>query len=165
MIRSVCFTGHRKIIEDRNTLARRLYPLLEYLVAEKGITDFYTGGAIGFDALSARVVLILRERNPSVKLHLVLPCPFAEQSIKWTDNQKKEHKYIASLCDSQEITSEHYSSDAMKIRNHRLIEVASSCCICYWNPQNWRSGTGQTVRMAQRKGLEIINLFEAVSNI
>ena len=29
---------------------------------------------------------------------------------------------------------------------------------------NFRSGTGQTVRMAQKKGIEVINLFESASN-
>lgn len=52
----------------------------------------------------------------------------------------------------------------MKARNARLVELASDYCICYWNPKNFRSGTGQTVRMAQKKGIEIINLFEMSSN-
>ena len=52
----------------------------------------------------------------------------------------------------------------MKIRNARLVELASDYCICYWNPKHYRSGTGQTVRMAQKKGIEVIDLFESASN-
>lgn len=52
----------------------------------------------------------------------------------------------------------------MKERNARLVELASECCIAYWNANNKRSGTGQTVRMAQKKGLEVINIFESSSN-
>ena len=164
MNKSVCFTGHRTIAEDKETLSARLYALLERLVTEKKVTDFYTGGAVGWDALAALTVLKLRESYPEVKLHLVLPCPFEEQSAKWNDAQKAEHKHIASLADTKEFTSEHLDKKAMRIRNARLVELASDYCICYWNPKHYRSGTGQTVRMAQKKGIEVINLFEMSAN-
>lgn len=164
MNRSVCFTGHRTIAEDKETLSARLYVLLERLVTEKKVTDFYTGGAVGWDALAALTVLKLRESYPEVKLHLVLPCPFEEQSAKWNEAQKEEHKCIASLADTKEFTSEHLDKNAMRIRNARLVELASDYCICYWNPKHYRSGTGQTVRMAQKKGIEVINLFEMSAN-
>ena len=164
MNKSVCFTGHRTIAEDKETLSARLYALLERLVTEQKVTDFYTGGAVGWDALAALTVLKLRESYPEVKLHLVLPCPFEEQSAKWNEAQKEEHKHIASLADTKEFTSEHLGKNAMKIRNARLVELASDYCICYWNPKHYRSGTGQTVRMAQKKGIEVINLFEISAN-
>ena len=164
MKKSVCFTGHRTIAENIETLSARLYALLERLVTEQKIMDFYTGGAVGWDALAALTVLKLRESYPEVKLHLVLPCPFEEQSAKWNEAQKQEHKRIASLADTKEFTSEHLGKTAMKIRNARLVELASDYCICYWNPKHYRSGTGQTVRMAQKKGIEVINLFESASN-
>lgn len=164
MKKSVCFTGHRTIAEDKETLSARLYALLERLVTEQKITDFYTGGAVGWDALTALTVLKLRESYPEVKLHLVLPCLFEEQSAKWNEAQKAEHKHIASLADTKELTSEHLGKNAMKIRNARLVELASDYCICYWNPKHYRSGTGQTVRMAQKKGIEVINLFEMSAN-
>ena len=164
MKKSVCFTGHRTIAEDKEKLSTRLYVLLERLVTEQKITDFYTGGAVGWDALAALTILKLREKYPKVKLHLVLPCPFEEQSTKWNEAQKEERKHIASLADTKEFTSEHFGKTAMKIRNARLVELATDYCICYWNPKHYRSATGQTVRMAQKKGIEIINLFESASN-
>ena len=102
MNKSVCFTGHRTIDGDREKLSARLYALLERLVTEQKITDFYTGGAVGWDALAALTVLKLRESYPEVKLHLVLTCPFEEQSAKWKEAQKEEHKHIASLADTEE---------------------------------------------------------------
>ena len=164
MNKSVCFTGHRTIAEDKETLSARLYALLERLVTEKKVTDFYTGGAVGWDALAALTVLKLRESYPEVKLHLVLPCPFEEQSAKWNEAQKAEYQHILGLADSVEQVSDRYYNGCMKARNARLVELASDYCICYWNPKNFRSGTGQTVRMAQRKGIEVINLFEMSAN-
>ena len=164
MNRSVCFTGHRTIAEDKEKLSARLYALLERLVTEQKITDFYTGGAVGWDALAALTVLKLRESYPEAKLHLVLPCPFEEQSAKWNEAQKAEFQHILGLADSVEQVSDCYYNGCMKARNARLVELASDYCICYWNPKNFRSGTGQTVRMAQKRGIEVINLFESASN-
>ena len=164
MNKSVCFTGHRTIAEDKEKLSARLYALLERLVTEQKITDFYTGGAVGWDALAALTVLKLRENYTEVKLHLVLPCPFEEQSTKWNEAQKTEYLHIFGLADSAEQVSDRYYNGCMKARNARLVELASDYCICYWNPKHYRSGTGQTVRMAQKKGIEVINLFESDSN-
>ena len=164
MNKSVCFTGHRTIAEDKETLSARLYALLERLVTEKKVTDFYTGGAVGWDALAALTVLKLRESYPEVKLHLVLPCPFEEQSAKWNEAQKAEYQHILGLADNVEQVSDRYYNGCMKARNARLVELASDYCICYWNPKHYRSGTGQTVRMAQKKGIEVINLFEMSAN-
>ena len=164
MKKSVCFTGHRTIDGDREKLSARLYALLERLVTEKKVTDFYTGGAVGWDALAALTVLKLRESYPEVKLHLVLPCPFEEQSAKWNEAQKTEYLCIFGLADSVEQVSDRYYNGCMKARNARLVELASDYCICYWNPKDFRSGTGQTVRMAQKKGISVINLFEMSAN-
>lgn len=164
MNRSVCFTGHRTIAEEKEKLSTRLYALLERLVTEQKIMDFYTGGAVGWDALAALTVLKLRESYPKVKLHLVLPCSFEEQSAKWNEAQKTEYLHIFGLADSVEQVFDRYYNGCMKARNARLVELASDYCISYWNPKHFRSGTGQTVRMAQKKGIEVINLFEKSAN-
>ena len=46
----------------------------------------------------------------------------------------------------------------MKERNSRLVNKAD-ICICYL--KNKRTGTGQTVRMAETKGIDVINLYQA----
>ena len=119
---------------------------------------------MGWDTLAALTVLKLRESYPEVKLHLVLPCPFEEQSAKWNEAQKAEYQHILGLADNVEQVFDRYYNGCMKARNARLVELASDYCICYWNPKHYRSGTGQTVRMAQRKGIEVINLFEMSAN-
>ena len=41
-----CFTGHREIPpEDREPLRAALLSEIQRLYAEKGVTEFYTGGA------------------------------------------------------------------------------------------------------------------------
>ena len=164
MYKSACFTGHRNIVTDKAKLSEQLYTVLEKMISSQGVTDFYAGGAYGFDALASFTVLKLREKYPQVKLHLILPCSKKEQSMKWTAEQKAELEQLLGLADSVEYVSNRYYNGCMKDRNARLVELATVCCISYWNPNDFRSGTGQTVRMAQKKGIEVINLFETQSN-
>ena len=161
MYKSACFTGHRNIVTDKVMLSEQLYAVIEKLITSQGVTDFYAGGAYGFDALASFTVLKLRESYPQVKLHLILPCSKEEQSIKWTEEQKAELEKLLGLADSVDYVSDRYYNGCMKDRNARLVELATVCCISYWNPNNFRSGTGQTVRMAQKKGIRVINLFES----
>ena len=158
MNKSACFTGHRSISADRTALSDRLYTLLEKLTNERNVTDYYAGGAYGFDAVASLAVIKLREVYPQVKLHLILPCSNAEQTDGWSEEQVAEFQHILVRADSVEYVSEHKTQTCMKQRNARLVELADYC-ICYWNANDRRSGTGQTVRMAQKKGIEIINLF------
>ena len=161
-MKSVCFTGHRKISEDTKTLSQKLYKKLEKAI-NNGVTDFYAGGAIGWDTLAALTVIELRKNYPYIKLHLVLPCPPDEQSRLWSDEQRRVFFDIIKTADTVEQTSDHYSYDCMKIRNARLADYADYC-FCYYNPNEYKSGTGQTVRMIRKKGIEIINFWNPISD-
>ena len=160
MRKSACFTGHRTIKTDMNSFSALLLSVIEQMITDRNITDYYAGGAYGFDAIASLSVLQLKEKYPEVRLHLILPCSNEEQTDGWNTKRKTEFENILGLADSVEQVSERYYNGCMKVRNARLVELATDYCICYWNPKHYRSGTGQTVRMAQRKGIEVINLFE-----
>lgn len=160
MKKTACFTGHRSILDNIEDFSNKLYDVVERLITEYNLTDFFVGGAYGFDAVASLSVLKLRMKYPHIKLHLILPCSNDEQTKNWTADRIADFKHILELADTVEYTSNSYYNGCMKVRNARLMECASECCICYYNPCNWRSGTGQTVRMAQRKGIEIINVYE-----
>lgn len=153
-MKSVCFTGHRNVKETaelKEALIRQLIKLID-----KGAADFYAGGAVGWDMMCENAVVELRKRFPHIKLHLVLPCPAEEQTAKWSESDKARFRRLLSAADTVEICSARYFDGCMKIRNQRLVDLAD-VCVCYYNGQQ-RSGTGQTVRMAERQGKAIINL-------
>ncbi len=161
-MKSVCFTGHRSIkITDK--LKAALTKVLCRLIEKYGVTDFYAGGAVGWDALCAQTVINLRSVYPQIRLHLVLPCREADRTAKWNDSQKAEDKKILSAADSVEYTSQKYFDGCMKKRNARLVELAD-ICVCYYNDKNSASGTGQTVRMALRNNIRVINIFVLEQN-
>lgn len=152
-----CFTGHRQFMVTEG-IEKRLEDVLFCLI-EDGVTEFYAGGALGWDTYCAQKILHMKASGyPQLRLHLVLPCPEKDQTRGWTDMQKAIFRIIRQAADSVEYVSDGYSADCMKKRNQRLVSLADSC-ICYYNPNRSRSGTGQTVRMAERKGMDVINIF------
>ena len=156
-MKTCCFTGHR-IIKNSPELSHKLKSTIVNAI-ENGVIDFYDGGAIGFDMLCAEEIMELKPRYSSVKLHMLLPCPPDEQTTGWRSEQIDRYKRILSAADSITILSEHYYRGCMKRRNKSLVEIAD-CCICYCS--NLKSGTGQTVGMAIRKGISITNLYTQV---
>ncbi|SDB40346.1 Protein of unknown function [Ruminococcaceae bacterium FB2012] len=159
-VSGVCFTGHRSIKEPLSNLYRRLDRAIEKAVTDYKAMDFYVGGAVGFDMIAALRVLRLKKKYGSVHLHLVLPCPIPEMVIKWSDEDKAVFDDILNRADSITVISDRYYDGCMKDRNQRLVDLADTLCICYWNENDNRSGTGQTVRMAERKGIKICNLYK-----
>lgn len=155
-MKTVFFTGHREIKNDRETI-QKLMATLQKLILD-GAADFYAGGAIGWDTLCEKAVLVLRERHfPHIRLHLVLPCPPDEQTARWSPFDREVYRKIIEAADSVEVLSEHYTKDCMKNRNARLAELGG-ICVCYYDENRRRSGTAQTVRMAERLGRKILNM-------
>lgn len=159
---SVCFTGHRIIDEPANVLCRRIEAAIEMAIQKYNVTDFYAGGAIGFDMLAAVTMIRIMEKYDYIRLHLILPCPINEMTVRWSEEDKTMLDELFYFVDSVTAISDKYYYGCMKERNQRLVDLADTLCICYWNENNYRSGTVQTVRMAKRKGLPICNLYEPI---
>lgn len=155
-MKSCCFTGHRTVNININLLTMLMTSIESYV--QNGIVDFYSGGAIGWDTICSNVVLQLREKYPNIKLHLILPCNTEHQTLYWNEHQKLEFNRILQLADTIEYTSWNYHSQCMKIRNARLVQLAD-VCICYCD-NRYATGTAQTVRMAKKKNIPIINLYD-----
>ena len=66
--KSLAFTGHRTIpVERQNEIRARLQQAV-LLACKSGITNFYSGMAIGFDLMAAETVLSLKGRYPDIRL-------------------------------------------------------------------------------------------------
>ena len=55
-------------------------------LVDAGFTQFLSGMAEATDTWSALSVLNLREKNPAIKLHCILPCK--EQADKWSASSR-----------------------------------------------------------------------------
>lgn len=153
--RTVCFTGHRKILpEQQDKVARQLKKTIVEL-ANDGYQFFGAGGALGFDTLAAQAVLDLKSDLPQIKLILVLPC--LSQADRWSLNDKEIYEDIKKRADKIVYTSREYTRGCMHKRNRHLVDN-SSVCVCYLREVT--GGTAYTVEYAKSKNLRVINTAE-----
>ena len=161
MDKTACaFTGHRpkSFPWKYNEAAPGCILLKEVLttqimsLAERGVTDWLSGMALGTDLWCAQIVLDLRKNNPALKLHCVLPCE--GQADGWSDSAREQYDAILKQADSVEYVSHDYYDGCMIDRNHRLVDSAELLLAVYNGAR--RSGTGATVNYARKLGREVI---------
>lgn len=161
MIETACaFTGHRpkSFPWGYDESAPSCVLLKEVLtaqisaLAERGVTDFLSGMAQGTDLWCAQIVLGLRKKNPALKLHAILPCE--GQESKWSVSEQERYRSVLAQANELVYVGQEYSRDCMLKRNRYLVDH-SSILLAVYNG-TWRSGTGATVRYAQKLNREII---------
>ena len=152
-----CFSGHRTIPSDqRSMVAAQTEQAIRDLITNRNIRFFGVGGAIGFDLLAAQILLNLRQTEfPWIKVILIYP--FEGYQDLWTQSQRDQYVQIWHRFDKRVCASKEGSKEAFLARNRHMVDYASTL-ICYYNEKQFRSGTGQCVRYAQKQGLEIINI-------
>jgi len=151
------FTGHRVIsATDKEAIAQKLLKVVSEMI-EHGVSIFICGGALGFDTMAANAVLSFKDKY-DISLCLYLPCD--DQTKCWDIEDIKEYNRIMSLADEVFYVSHGKGTSASYQKRNKAMVEAADYCICYMN--NLSSGTGQTVRMALGKGIEVINLYEEI---
>ena len=156
----VAFTGHRPYrfpwrYDETDSRCIALKEMLMgqiRLLANAGVTDFFSGMAEGTDCYCSQIVLTLRAKNPALKLHCVLPRE--GQANQWNDSARKRYNTILKQADSVEYVSRVYYNGCMIDRNRRMVESAGLLLAVYNGVR--RSGTGSTVNYARKLGRKII---------
>ena len=166
---SCAFTGHRpnkfpwgyneadsRCIALKSTLAEQIAAL-----ADNGYTHFLSGMALGVDCWCSQIVLDLREKKPTLKLHCLLP--WEGQDAKWPASSQERYHAILERADSIVYVNREYNDKCMLERDHALVQSSSLLLAVY--DGSFRSGTGATVRYAQKMGREIIVIDPATLHI
>ncbi|MFI3226629.1 MAG: SLOG family protein [Clostridia bacterium] len=162
---SLCFTGHRteklpKTQGELEILKQRLWDEIDKAVNE-GIDTFYMGACYGFDLLCGDMVLVRKKvtkPNDPPKINLIAVVPYENQAVKWSVKDRDLYFDTLSQCDEVITLSTKYHKDCYKDRNQYMVDH-SSRMIAYHDGGRV-SGSGQTVRMAEKQQLHIINLYE-----
>lgn len=150
-----CFTGHRSVPADAlSRVVDRLVARIRQLYAE-GYRRFITGGAIGFDTLAARALIVLKREYPDLHFTMMIPC--ADQDARWTAAQRAEYARHKAAADEVIILAERYFDGCMQKRNAAMVGASSAVIAFVTRP---RSGTGQTVRLAKSAGARVFNVAE-----
>lgn len=158
-----CFTGHRPsalpaLGREGSEEMLHLVFLLERAVVsalEDGATEFYVGGAQGFDTIAAEAVLRQRGQFPNLSLHLALPG--RDQTDGWRVGDLARYERILENAADVWYAAESCSQESMRRRNRYLVDHASRC-IAYL--RRMRGGTLYTVNYALESGLPVDNLAE-----
>ncbi len=144
-----CFAGHSKI-DDKGELYKKLVSVIEKLITEENVTEFWVGNYGQFDGLSAKAVRELKKTYPHIKLELIIP--YLTTSI----NEYKEMYYKnydnILMADIPEKTPKRFHI----VKCNEYIVNSSDCLICYIN-HGWGGAAG-TAEYARRKKIKIINL-------
>ncbi len=159
MENGVCaFTGHRNIAVAHKAAVSELLSRAIVYAYNEGCRTFLSGGAIGFDTLAAREVVRFRISHPDVRLSLVLPC--INQDERWSARDRDAYGYLLGAADEVSYVADVYTPDCMKRRNLALAESAD-IIIAYAGRS--ASGAGQTVRMAEKLGKRVYNIYPTVA--
>lgn len=156
--KTVCFSGHRpeKLPhggDENHPATGNLKSLLHkeiYDSIHAGYTEFITGLARGVDNWAARMILDFRSREPSLRLICVRP--YRDYGENWRGSDRWELAHILEQADEIVVLGEQYHKDCMRQRNQYMVEHSAKLIAVV---SDYRSGTGQTIRYAQKKGLEL----------
>ena len=156
-IEHVCFTGHRNLDAAHATLIPSVLEQILRTLIRHGATNFYAGGALGFDTVAAIAVLRLKKEFPHIKLALILPCK--TQTKMWGENDRAVYNAILECADSIEYVHENYTSYCMHDRNRRLVDCAD-LCVAYCEHNG--GGTAYTMAYALKQNKEVINISDLI---
>ena len=149
----VCISGHRpeKLPQgsELRVIQSLLYQETGSAVAD-GAATFYTGMARGTDLWAAEMILQFRKTYPKIRLVCVLP--FAESISKLRGADRYLAMTLMNAADETVTLSEHYYPGCYRARNAYMVERSRRLIAVVTDSA---SGTGQTIRMAKQKGLEL----------
>ena len=130
------------------------------LLADSGVTDWLSGMALGGDLWCAQIVLSLKEKNPALRLHCILPRE--GQEVKWPKAEQEQYHSILKRADEVVYVSRDYHPDCMLERNRYMVDRASILLAVYNG--TYRSGTAMTVRYAKEQGTKIM-IIDPISRV
>ena len=141
------FTGHRDIIEDID-LAYFKEVMQGFI--DEGYNTFLNGMARGFDMLAAKIIIELKQTNPSIKLIACIPC--FEQERYYSQTDKRDYAEILSKCDEKVYVSERFYKGCMQKRDRYLVDNCS--LLVAYERKNY-GGTYYTLNYALSKKVKV----------
>lgn len=157
LIPKACFfTGHRIIAAKKRGIITGFLRGEILNQINDGTTVFISGGALGFDTLAAEQVLDIQKDYDKIRLCLYLPCH--DHDAAWNYSDRLRFSDIkAQANEIYYVTDGTYTDTCMQKRNRAMVE-ASDSGIAYMI--NALSGTAQTLRYAQNKGIDVVNIAD-----
>ena len=154
-IKTCCFTGHRpeKLNMPKEKIKEKLTRAIKKAI-DDGFETFISGMARGIDMWSAEIVLEEKKNNPGIKL--VCASPFEGFEKSWSYDTKEKYQSILDEADEVKFVCPHYSKSCFHIRNKYMVDNSQRVIAAYTGESG---GTKNTVIYAEKKGIEVCNIF------
>lgn len=177
---TACFTGRRakKLCGWRHESYQGLVDRMSVIVRdlyEKGIRNFISGGAQGFDQLAFWTVHKAKTKLGCKDLKNIAVIPFEGQDERWQENGcfgRKEYRLMLSLADEVFVCGPKDGNIAgrLMLRNHAMVDASCLVVALYDGKDAYKTaksgGTEECMKYADSKGVGIMALdYEIVSNV
>lgn len=161
---SCAITGHRPTrfkfkYDENNSGCKRLKKRLHdqfVLLYDQGARRFLVGGALGVDMWSGEILLNLKKQPEYADIELMVVLPHPGHDARWDERSKKRMAFLLEHCTEHLTIGTDTSAESYYKRNRYLVDHADCLVAVYDNDRAMRSGTGMTVRYAEKKGMPVI---------
>jgi uncharacterized phage-like protein YoqJ len=151
--KTLSFSGHRpEKLPDDPDIIKIIKSYIAYEIEtalEEGFDTFIMGGARGIDLWAGDAVLKQQRTSPNIKLIAALP--YFTSASKFTEHERFKYGQILAECEEVLYASLDYKKESMKKRNQFMVDNCSRLVAFI---KDMRSGTGQTIRLAEKAGVE-----------
>lgn len=166
MVSRLCaVTGHRPTrfrfkYDEKNNGCKRIKKRIRdqlMLLYEQGFRQFWVGGALGVDMWAGEILLRLKEQPEYNGIQLIIALPFEGHDESWDAHNRRRMSFLIRHSTETVVVGNKEAPPAVNYRrrNEYMIDRADYLLAVYDNDRSIRSGTGMTVRLAEKKGLPI----------
>jgi uncharacterized phage-like protein YoqJ len=150
--KTLSFSGHRpEKLPSSPEIQKIIKSYIAYEIQaaiDGGFDTFIMGGARGIDLWAGSAVLEKQKTAPNIKLIAALP--YFTSASKFTEIERFNYGQILSECEEVLYADSDYMKDSMKKRNQFMVD---NCSMLVAFIKDMRSGTGQTIRLAEKAGV------------
>ena len=153
---TVSFFGHR-IIEDFNRAEKKAKVIIRELILQKEYVEFLVGRGGDFDQIVSSAVKRFQRRIRADNSSLVWILPYPTTELRNYEESFSAYYDEIEICDAAE---NNHPKRAYQIRNRQMVD--RSDLVVFYVEHN-SGGAYQTMRYAQERGKQIVNLAEQPS--
>ena len=152
---TAAFSGHRFIDASQREYVKKRLSNAVLDAYGKGIRNFISGFAIGFDMMAAEVVAALKQSHPDIILTAAIP--FNGQASRFSFYDRKRYDRLLEVADEVIVLSDSFYPRCFLDRDEFMVNNASSL-IAYYDGRE-KGGTFYTIRKALAQNIPIVNVF------
>ena len=153
---TVSFFGHR-IIEDFNRAEKKAKVIIRELILQKEYVEFLVGRGGDFDQIVSSAVKRLQRRIRADNSSLVWVLPYSTAQLRNNEESFQAYYDEIEICDAAQNS---HPKRAYQIRDRKMVD--RSDLVVFYVEHN-SGGAYQTLRYAQERGKQIVNLAEQPS--